>query len=74
MALFKFQQSLRDYELVLKVVPNDPDARAKFAECDKIVKRIRFEKAIAVEEKPTVPLCQTLKETMEAIGEISGRK
>ena len=32
--------------------PNDKDARTKFSECSKIVKRIAFEKAIAVEEKP----------------------
>ena len=32
--------------------PSDKDARTKFNECSKIVKRIAFEKAIAVEEKP----------------------
>lgn len=37
---------------VVKVKPSDKDARAKFNECGKIVKRIAFEKAIAVEEKP----------------------
>lgn len=30
--------------------PNDKDARSKYTECSKIVKRIAFEKAIAVEE------------------------
>ncbi len=35
---------------VTKVKPNDKDAKAKYQECNKIVKRIAFEKAIAVED------------------------
>ncbi len=40
------------YELkqVRKVCPNDKDATMKYEECKKIVTRIRFEKAIAVDE------------------------
>ncbi len=30
--------------------PSDKDAKAKYQECNKIVKRIAFEKAIAVED------------------------
>ena len=30
--------------------PNDKDAKAKYSECNKIVKRLAFEKAIAVED------------------------
>ena len=33
-----------------KARPNDKDARNKYTECNKIVKRLAFEKAIAVEE------------------------
>lgn len=33
-----------------KVCPNDKDATMKYEECKKIVTRIRFEKAIAVDE------------------------
>ena len=33
---------------VAKAHPNDRDARMKFTECSKIVKRIAFEKAISV--------------------------
>ncbi len=33
-----------------KVCPNDKDASLKYEECKKIVTRIRFEKAIAVDE------------------------
>lgn len=35
---------------MVKVHPNDKDAQAKLNECSKIVKRIAFEKAIAVED------------------------
>ncbi len=33
-----------------KACPNDKDATVKYEECKKIVTRIRFEKAIAVDE------------------------
>lgn len=35
---------------VTKACPNDKDATTKYEECKKIVTRIRFEKAIAVDE------------------------
>ena len=35
---------------VTKARSNDKDARAKYNECNKIVKRLAFEKAIAVED------------------------
>jgi len=38
------------FEKVTKVCPNDKDARMKYEECKKIVTRIRFEKAIAVDD------------------------
>lgn len=50
MSLGKFKLALKDYETVMKARPNDKDAKAKFTECNKIVKKLAFEKAIAVEE------------------------
>ena len=50
MALGKYPSALSDYEYVKKVCPNDRDATMKYDECKKIVMRIRFEKAIAVDE------------------------
>lgn len=47
----KFKQALSDYELVFKRCPNDEDAKTKFTECSKIVKRMAFEKAIAVDKE-----------------------
>ncbi|XP_008480137.1 serine/threonine-protein phosphatase 5 [Diaphorina citri] len=51
MSLGKFKLALRDYEAVHKARPNDKDAKAKFTECNKIVKRLAFEKAISVDSK-----------------------
>eukprot|EP01137_Pigoraptor_chileana_P027038 Opistho-2@9129 len=53
MALGKFKESLRDLKTVVKFAPNDHDANIKLKECEKIVKRIAFEKAIATEDKKT---------------------
>nr|AHF45878.1 protein phosphatase 5 [Epicauta chinensis] len=50
MSLGKFKEALKDYEYVTKVKPNDKDAKMKFTECNKIVKKIAFEKAISVED------------------------
>lgn len=38
---------------VTKIRPNDKDAKMKFKECDKIVRKLAFEKAIAVEDMKT---------------------
>ncbi|CAF0958795.1 unnamed protein product [Adineta steineri] len=50
MALGKYPSALSDYEYVKKACPNDKDATLKYEECKKIVTRIRFEKAIAVDD------------------------
>lgn len=50
MALGKFKLALRDYEAVYKARPEDTDARTKYNECNKLVKKLAFEKAIAVNE------------------------
>jgi len=50
MALGKFKQALQDFETVVKVRPNDGDAKCKFQECKKITIRLAFEKAISVDE------------------------
>ncbi|KAF5285595.1 hypothetical protein FQA39_LY16564 [Lamprigera yunnana] len=50
MSLGKFKEALRDYEYVSKARPNDKDAKLKFSECNKIVKKIAFEKAISIDD------------------------
>ncbi len=44
--------SPRNGRYVCKLRPTDRDARGKLTECDKEIKRIAFEAAIAVEEGP----------------------
>ncbi|XP_059484840.1 serine/threonine-protein phosphatase 5 [Neocloeon triangulifer] len=51
MSLGKFKLALRDFETVTKARPNDSDAKKKFLECTKIVRKLAFEKAIAVDTK-----------------------
>lgn len=51
MSLGKFKLALKDFETVTKARPNDSDAKTKFVECTKIVRKIAFEKAIAVDTK-----------------------
>ncbi|XP_072405524.1 serine/threonine-protein phosphatase 5 isoform X1 [Chiloscyllium punctatum] len=50
MALGKFKAALKDYDTVVKVKPNDKDAKMKYQECNKIVKQKAFERAIANDE------------------------
>lgn len=49
MSLSKFKLALKDYETVMKARPNDNDAKIKFNECNKIVKKLAFEKAISLD-------------------------
>ncbi|XP_026333326.1 serine/threonine-protein phosphatase 5 [Hyposmocoma kahamanoa] len=51
MSLGKYKLALKDFEYVTKVRPNDQDAKLKYSECNKIVKKIAFEKAISVDKK-----------------------
>ncbi|CAG9860015.1 unnamed protein product [Phyllotreta striolata] len=50
MSLGKFKEALKDFEYVTKVRPSDKDAKTKYTECNKIVKKLAFERAIAVED------------------------
>ncbi|XP_038206909.1 serine/threonine-protein phosphatase 5-like [Zerene cesonia] len=51
MSLGKYKNALKDFHYVTKVRPNDQDAKLKYNECNKIAKKIAFEKAIAVDKK-----------------------
>ncbi|XP_050354478.1 serine/threonine-protein phosphatase 5 [Nymphalis io] len=51
MSLGKYKFALKDFEYVTKVRPNDLDAKMKYNECNKIAKKIAFEKAISVDKK-----------------------
>ncbi|XP_041969486.1 serine/threonine-protein phosphatase 5 [Aricia agestis] len=51
MSLGKYKLALKDFEFVTQARPNDQDAKMKYNECNKIVKKIAFEKAISVDKK-----------------------
>ncbi|XP_037072171.1 serine/threonine-protein phosphatase 5-like [Pollicipes pollicipes] len=53
MGMGKWKQALRDFESVMKARPRDKDAREKFTKCRMIVRRLAFERAIAVDEVQT---------------------
>lgn len=63
MALGKFKLALQDLEFVAKRCPNDKDAQMKYTECNKIVKKMAFERAIAVDkvEKSLLEMCRDLE-------------
>lgn len=45
----KFNLTFVEFQVV-KVRPNDKDAQLKYTECNKIVKKMAFERAIAVDD------------------------
>ena len=55
MALGKYKLALRDLKQVVKLHPNDRDAREKYKACDKAAKEAAFAAAIMQEEEE--PLC-----------------
>lgn len=63
---FNFFFLTSDFEIVSKRRPNDVDAKKKFVECSKIVKKIAFEKAISI-DRPE----KTLSEMYQQIESIS---
>lgn len=66
MSLGKFKLALSDFEIVSTRRPSDPEAKKKFTECNKIVKKMAFEKAIAV-DRPE----KTLSEMYQSLESIS---
>ena len=49
----KHREALRDWKLVIKKAPNDANAKLRMHECEKIIKRDAFLKAIEVEDAPS---------------------
>ncbi|EGD92599.1 serine/threonine protein phosphatase PPT1 [Trichophyton tonsurans CBS 112818] len=52
-AILNSRAALKDFKTVVKKAPNDRDAKLKLAECEKLVRRIEFEKAIEVSDPPS---------------------
>ncbi|KAH8702546.1 serine/threonine protein phosphatase PPT1 [Talaromyces proteolyticus] len=53
-AILNPRAALKDFRSVIKKEPNNRDAKLKLAECEKLVRRMDFEKAIEVAEPASV--------------------
>lgn len=49
-ALARHKEAAKDFRVVVKLAPNDKDAKLKLDDCEKTVARLAFEKAIASNE------------------------
>lgn len=47
-ALGHFKPALKDFQKAARLNPRDPDLRRKLTECERIVKRMRFEESLAL--------------------------
>ena len=54
--------ALKDFAAVAKAKPKSKDAQKKFKECEKLVNKMRFERALHVSEPSEKPLTVRLKE------------
>jgi serine/threonine-protein phosphatase 5 len=54
MALGKYKDARKDFRMVVKHAPGDKDARGKLDECERVIRRTEFEKAIEVDEFKSV--------------------
>lgn len=54
---------------VMKARPNDKDAKAKYQQCNKIVKMDAFQRAIAVEAKQA-DIAQEIEATLDAMSKL----
>lgn len=53
-AILKSREALKDFKTVVKKEPNNKDAKLKLADCEKIVRRVEFLRAIEVGDPPSV--------------------
>lgn len=60
LAMGKFKDALKDFKQVAKIVPRDPDAMKKLRECEKAVQKMRFEEAIATNDRDRVSVAESL--------------
>lgn len=52
-AILNHREALKDFKAVVKREPNNRDAKLKLADCEKLVRRVEFEKAIEVGDPPS---------------------
>ncbi|GBG69021.1 hypothetical protein CBR_g3721 [Chara braunii] len=56
----KFKEALKDFRQVVRIRPNDPDAKRQCRECEKAVQKIRFEEAIWREDTVRRAVSETI--------------
>lgn len=49
-ALARYKEAAKDFRVVVRLAPNDKDAKLKLEDCEKTAARLAFEKAIASSE------------------------
>ncbi|KAI4206078.1 MAG: hypothetical protein LQ348_001078 [Seirophora lacunosa] len=52
-AVLNSRDALKDFKVVVRKEPNNSDAKIKLAECERIVKRVEFLRAIEVDDPPS---------------------
>ena len=52
-AILKSRDALKDFKTCVRLEPNNKDAKLKLAECEKLVKKMEFLRAIEVEDPPS---------------------
>ncbi|MEW5297871.1 MAG: hypothetical protein WDW36_001050 [Sanguina aurantia] len=69
----KVKLALKDFKLAAKVSPKDPDLKKKLLDCEKEVKRLRFEEALATPEAVAVSVMESLHlDTMDVEDSYTG--
>lgn len=58
--LGKFKDAIKDLKTAAKVAPKDPDLRKKLAECEKAIKRIKFEEALSTPDSEITHVSDTI--------------
>lgn len=52
-AILKPKEALKDFHAVVRRAPSNKDAKQKLADCQKLLRRLEFEKAIEVQDAPS---------------------
>ncbi|KAL4807779.1 DUF89-domain-containing protein [Aspergillus unguis] len=52
-AILNYREAMKDFKAVVKREPGNRDAKLKLTECEKLVRRLEFEKAIEVADPPS---------------------
>eukprot|EP00879_Flechtneria_rotunda_P029175 GHRR01031455.1.p1 GENE.GHRR01031455.1~~GHRR01031455.1.p1 ORF type:complete len:204 (+),score=62.35 GHRR01031455.1:241-852(+) len=67
--LGKFKEALKDFRTAAKIASNDPDLRKKLTECEKAIKRIKFEEALGTPDSEITHVSETIDLSMMPVEE-----